>query len=242
MNSASRHEFEAAPPYDLEYILERDGHFLEELARPGIVLTRERLSEIEDATGEDLASVVEEAEAEGIPWPSAETGMAVVEGGHIERHIENERSDEEFALAVISGGGGAFNNFSVHLQSLPIRPEEARSPGELFRLHPSMLEVTYGTKPYLWRAHMVAKDFMEALHHEVAVIGQGGMSDWKQRVTQGAVDPEHNPRDAALLRGSRIAYVLLSNLMRTDDLELQYRLLGMDNAPEITDPERELWT
>lgn len=236
------HEFEATRPHNLEYVLERDGALLEELARPGAVLTRERLAEIESAMGVSLLDAVDQAEASGIPWPDERTGMRVVAGGHVERHIENEQSDREFAQAVMAEGGRAFNNFSALLHAVPIRPEADESPSAFFAAHPSMLDVTYGTKPYLWRSHAIAKDFMEALQHEVAVVGEGGMSNWKDRIIQGMADPEGNPHDAAVLRASRIAYVLFINLMRSDDPELQYEWLGMGGAAEITDPEEELWT
>jgi hypothetical protein len=242
MNYAFRHEFEAPLPPSLEVVLERDGELLEALAQPGRVLTKERLAAIEAAAGESLLPAVEEAEAAGLRWPDEATGMGVVSGGHIERHAEDEDSDEEFARAVMAAGGRAFNNFSAHLQSLPVQPAEGQAPAELFAAHPSMMTVIYGSKPYLWRAHLLVPDFMTALQYEAAAAEQGGMATWQDRVIQGAVDPEQHPHDAALLRASRIAYVLLTNLMRTDDLKLQYEWLAMGEAPEITDPERELWT
>jgi hypothetical protein len=53
-----------------------------------------------------------------------------------------------------------------------------------------------------------------------------------------------NPDKAALLHGSRIAYVLLARLMRRDDRKIQSAMLRFptDAVSEITDPIVELRT
>lgn len=233
---------ENPPPASLEHILRRHEDELTLLAQPGHPLKRERLATI----APHLLKVVDEAEANGIGWPDEESIVPIKSGAHLAEYVDvnPEEADRLFMLEVLAGitdqsKQRGFNNFPVILAMLPQRPREGES-AESLRKNYSMRP--YSTKPYLWRAHMLKPEFMEAVQKATAACN--GPTGWGEAMVQGALEPEEYPYDAALLRASRLGYKLLANLIRSDDKKRQWEWLGLDpsTASEIDDPEAELWT
>lgn len=231
----------------LERLLRRDKHELKLLAEPDCPLTRDRLRDINEL----FLEVVDEADHAGIGWPDETSAVAIPSEGIVTRLIATEQlqADWRFTAEIIAEesevidgtvGRVGFNNFPALLRSRPIRPQEGESIGDFMANNPSA--ALYGSKPYLWRAYMLKPDFMEALNAEV--VRHGGPHGWNAALLRAAADPEHHPQDVALLRASRLAYVMITNLMRADDLERQYDWLGFESehTPTITDPDVELWT
>ena len=238
---------ERPDPLSLERLLRRDEHELTLLAEPGRPLTRERLRDINEL----LLEAADEAEHAGIGWPDEASAVSIGDEGVIARLIstEQQQADWRFTAEIMAEESEmvddtirrvGFNNFPALLRSRPVRPREGESIGDFMANNPSA--ALYGSKPYLWRAYMLKPDFMEALSTEV--VRHGGPHGWNAALLRAAADPEHYPQDVALLRASRLAYVMIANLMRTDDLERQYDWLSSksEHVPTITDPEVELWT
>ena len=238
---------ERPEPLSLERLLRRDEHELKSLAEPGRPLTRDRLRDINEL----LLEVADDADRVGIGWPDETSVISVANEGVVARLIATEQlqADWRFTAEILAEeseviddtvGRVGFNNFPALLRSRPVRPQEGETIGDFMASNPS--EALYGSKPYLWRAHMLKPDFMEALNAEV--VRHGGPHGWNAALLRAAADPEHHPQDVALLRASRLAYVMLANLMRVDDLERQYDWLGFESEhiPTITDPDVELWT
>jgi hypothetical protein len=229
---------ETPPPSSLEYVLRRHEDELTLLAEPGKPLTRERLS----AIAPHLLEVVDTAEAEGIRWPDDETAVHIQSGAHLATYVDvgSEEADQLFMFEVLAGlrdkKKRGFNNLPVILSMLPRRPSEDENRTDYLRKKDS-----YSIKPYLWRAHMLNPEFMEALQE--AVAAKGGTASWSEAMFQGAVEAEDYPHDAALLRASRLGYKLLANLMRSDDRQRQDEWLGHYPVTKavISDPEQELW-
>lgn len=229
-----------------EVLLEHHSARLEVIAAPNTPLTSRRLQDI----NHPYVDVFAEAEASEIGWPDENSSVTFPSGSKVENYyaVSPEKADELFVTKIIHerseapGQFRGYNNFPLILKAEPCRPSPEKSFMDLYRINPS--DAVYGTKPYLWRAYILEPDFMLALHEQVTRVEKAGISDWREILLRGASSPESFPSDAALLRASRIAYLFLTNLMRTDDLKRQNIWTGMptESARLITDPHAELWT
>lgn len=226
----------------LEELLEQHESLLTHLAQPDHPLTLSRLRG--HVAGAE--AIVREAEAEGIAWPTGESAVpSRLASPHREYFVSDaERSDAHFAYGVIEGqrsreGYAGFNNFPALLRSKPYKPEGREDFRQVMALDPA--SALYGSKPYLLRAYMIAPEFMSALQESVK--GCGGTSTWGEAMIRGGLEPDVYPEDAVLLRSSRLAYGLLANLIRTDDLQRQAQWLGFGKSHQvIDDTHHELWT
>ena len=240
-------EFESQPQLSLEAILLRDREQLETFARPGVPLTYERMLQdsFEFSPALDATSLSEQAHDLGVYWPGESTAVHTVEG--LVYAFAGKHADMMFAHEAsknLSKDKGAridtFNNFPF-LLSADVDLEETLENGVL-QSGQQMADFDagtnkmYGRAPYLVRAHILASDFMQALKLEVEDCR--GIEAWTQRVAEGIVNEScYKP----LLTGSRIAYVMMANLMRVDDLQIRQRRYGRPvDAGYITDPVAEL--
>ena len=235
-----RREHSRAPR--LEQILRREEARLTVLAQPGHPLTPERLGSRVPGSRAILA----EAAETGLEWPDRRTAVPVHIGARSREYFvhDSHKADSHFALEAMQGrnhgrGQRGFNNFSALLRSQPYKPHGREDFSKAMMADPAA--ALYGSKPYLLRAYLVAPEFMDSLR--TTVKGLHGYSDWNETIIRGGMEPDEYPADAAVLRASRLAYGLLSNLMRTDDLRLQSEWLGFGSTQQlISDPEIELWT
>ena len=225
----------------LEKIIARDELLLTRLAAPGHPLTPERIS----GRVPNAKDIVEYADSSGIDWPTHDSTVSRIRPKMRDYFVPDATlADSHFVYEAIRGrrgtpGARGFNNFSAILRSAPYKPEGREDFQRVMQKNPS--EALYGSKPYLLRAYLLAPEFMSSL--QKAVSECGGSSDWHEALMRGGLEADLYPQDAALTRGSRLAYGLLANLMRTDDIQRQSEWLGFSgNAPLITDPETELWT
>lgn len=228
---------------ELEEVLARNECLLTSLAEPGHPLTEQRLVK----RLPEAPALIEQAKQEGLDWPTAETSVPVLVGARSRRYFDTDpiHADSQFALEVMAGQtyeeeGRGFNNFPVILWSKPFRPEGVADFMQRMAVNPA--QATYESKPYLLRAYELVPDFMGALQRSVASYGT--LSKWNNALERGGIEPEDYPADAVLLRSSRLAYGLLMNLMRTDDLKRQADWCGLDGARAqlIENPETELRT
>ena len=228
---------------ELEEALARHEGLLTLLAEPGHALTEQRLLKRISAS----ASILELARGDGLEWPTADTAVPTHLDARSRRYFDDDpfQADSHFALEVMAGQtyleeGRGFNNFPVILWSEPFRPEGVADFMQRMAKNPA--QATYESKPYLLRAHALMPEFMGALQRSVASYGT--LAKWNNALERGGIEPEEYPADAVLLRSSRLAYGLLANLMRTDDLQRQAAWCGLDasRAPLIEDPETELRT
>ena len=226
----------------LEQILSRQEAQLAYLAQPGHPLTSDRLRGRVHLAREIIA----EAEETDIAWPTREMAVPSRIGAKNREYFiaDAGKADTHFALEAIRGrhakqGLRGFNNFSAILRSKPYKPAGRPDFQRAMAADPS--QALYGSKPYLLRAYLMAPEFMSAL--QVAVAQSGGSSEWNDAIIRGGLEPDEHPQDAVLLRSSRLAYGLLTNLMRTDDLKRQSEWLGFGQTHLVIDnPETELWT
>jgi hypothetical protein len=190
-------------------------------------------------------AIVAHAQACGIDWPTHDSVVPVRLGSSSRRFFLGDAhlSDTHFVDEARHGHNDrklerGFNNFCAIIGAKPFKPESAAEIQQAARrIGPAF----FASKPYLLRAHLLAPEFMGGLQQ--AVEQCGGMSEWTEAIIQGGLAPDVFPQHAALLRSSRLAYGLLTNLMRTDDLQRQSEWLGFGpNAPLIDDAEKELWT
>lgn len=239
----SPENYEHVGRLSLEAQLRQDEDSLRLLVESTGALTADRVR----ASVENADELLRAAIAEGIGWPDEDSAVPLPEGAFTEKlkQLSPDEADMLFASTALGGTaayeGRGFNNFVIVIGSRPAVPEQGESFNEFFmRLSAGAL---YGSKPYLWRAHMLQPELMRALQQEIG-LEKGSISRWESALERGASKPEVFPRDAALLRSSRLSYMLLSQLMRQDDLALQMDWLGMsrEGASMITDPEVELWT
>ena len=227
---------------DLEQLLQQHEQLLTHLAQPDHPLTLSRLK----GNVAFARTLVAEAEVEGIAWPTQDTAVpSRLESRHREYFVADaERSDAHFAYGVIEGqraraGFEGFNNFPALLRSKPYKPEGVDDFRQVMALDPA--SALYGSKPYLLRAYMIAPEFMAALQESVE--GRRGASKWSEAMIRGGLEPDIYPEDAVLLRSSRLAYGLLTNLIRTDDLQRQSEWIGFGKRQQvIDDTHHELWT
>lgn len=226
----------------LEQIIYRDEPQLTRLATPGHPLTPERMS----GRVPNAKNIVEYAVSSGIDWPNRGSTVPSRISPKMRGYFVPDAAlaDSHFVYEAIRGRRGAkgargFNNFSAILRSAPYKPEGREDLQRAMQRNPS--DALYGSKPYLLRAYLLAPEFMSSLQQAVAECG--GSSEWHEALMRGGLESDIYPQDAALTRGSRLAYGLLTNLMRTDDLKRQSEWFGFDrSSPAITDPELELWT
>jgi hypothetical protein len=198
--------------------------YLYEMAQPGRPLTRDRLMQLDP----QLIEVADRMETEGIGWPDDETVFHDV--------LPEDFDDFAFGRRLVERGR-AYNNFPAILRAEPSTPNENENMVE-FMNRTKFFQ--YASKPYLVRAHAIQPEFMGAL--QSLMDHQGSADDWAASLYDAVTHEYPDPDDRILLRASRIAYQLLINLMRSDDLQTQGRLLTMTARHEITDPIVELWT
>lgn len=233
----------------LDEIMQADAYRMKLLTHSMLPLTIGRLARI-DPSFADRAEAVAESET---LWPdetSAASRPPFLEQMH---PLVGEEADLSFIIPILNAEDEVaadeqdddwtkgYNNFPIILKASQRRasPEATR---EYFEAG-DMLGLTYGTKPYLERAYAVAPDFMEALQQATEQLG--GMEEWKQAMKEGYISYDSDTDKSAIaLRASRMAYVLLTRLMRRDDLAIQKRLLGFPGAqaPLIDSPANELAT
>lgn len=194
------------------------------LAQPGRPLTPERLIEIDPS----LLVVSSNMDAQGIGWPSSDNVFHDV--------LPEDFDDTSFGLRIVNEKY-AYNNFPAILATYPNRPFKGE---ELLEFMNRTANYQYATKPYVARAHALQPDFMGALQSRMADMQS--LSDWQASVFCAVNEDHPDPDDRILLRASRLAYQLLINLMRKDDLQIQSRLITLSMQQEITDPTKELWT
>lgn len=197
---------------------------LSDLAQPGRPLTRERLHQIDPA----LETTVDSMESKGIGWPDDDTVFHDV--------LPEDFDDHAFGRRLFDSRS-AYNNFPAILSAAPALPNEGEA-GIDFMSRTRLYQ--YATKPYLIRAHELLPDFMGTLQRTMEQ--QYPMEEWTASLQRAVLDEHPDPDDELLLRASRLAYQLLINLMRKDDLQIQAHLMTMSLQREITDPVVELWT
>lgn len=226
----------------LDRILARQEHLLTSLATPGHPLTPERLR----GKVPGVKQLVDHATENDIDWPTHDFVVPPRIGSNFRQYFISDaaQADAHFVYEAIDGRRGrgihrGFNNYPAILRAVPYKPEGREDFQRVMSRNPSA--ALYGSKPYLLRAYMIAPEFMASLQQ--AVDKCGGSSEWNDALMRGGLEADIYPQDAALVRGSRLAYGLLTNLMRTDDLQRQSRWLGFGETKHvITDPEVELWT
>src|SRR5690606_12870537 len=113
-------------------------------------------------------------------------------------------------------GGQAYNNFPAILSVKPNRPSEGEN---LVNFMTRVQLFQYATKPYLARAHALAPVFMDALQRRMSELPERSL--WEKSLFRAVSEEHADSEDRILLRGSRLAYQLLINLMRSDDLATQ---------------------
>jgi hypothetical protein len=216
------HETMSATPSLAETLLHPHLH---DFAQPGRPLTRERLHQIDPK----LEAAVDSMESKGVGWPDDETVFHDV--------LPEDFDDYAFGRRLVESNM-AYNNYPAILSAAPALPNEGENSFDFLnrtRLY------HYATKPYLIRAHELMPDFMGALQHTLEQR-QFPMEEWRASLQRAVLDDHPDPDDQLLLRASRLAYQLLINLMRKDDLQTQARIMTMSSQSDITDPIVELWT
>lgn len=247
-----------SPFAELADALKTDAYRLKLLTASTSPLTIEKLARLDPAAA-DRAELLDMS---GIGWPDAETAALRPEFASTFTPLLDGDADLAFIVPILraeqesakedqsdkhkpaqdddQGWAQGYNNFPILLkakqwQASPAVLRERMAAGD-------MLGLTYGTKPYLERAYAVAPEFMQALQRSIEAVG--GMDAWKHAVATGYVEYDEASDNANLLTASRIAFVLLARLMRSDDLQIQKRLLGFPDptAPLIKNPANELAT
>jgi hypothetical protein len=196
-----------------------------ELAQPGRPLTRERLHQIDPK----LEVTIDSMERKGIGWPDDDTVFHDV--------LPEDFDDHAFGRRLVESNM-AYNNYPGILSAAPALPDDGENSFDFLnrtRLY------QYATKPYLIRAHELLPDFMGTLQRTIEQR-QYPMEEWRASLQRAVLDEHPDPDDQLLLRASRLAYQLLINLMRKDDLQTQAHIMTMSSQRDITDPVVELWT
>lgn len=225
----------------LEQALERHQQTLAYFAEVGRPLTPERIA----GRVPQARRLVAQANELDLAWPDRDTAVPVSPSVRFRSYFvrDSEKADYNFSHEVFQGvttrkTQRGFNNFYALLANEPFRPDIDGNQGSRTT---SLMALHYAARPYLHRAYVLQPDFMTALQKEVAA--RGGMEEWQYAMVNGGYDPEDNPRDAVLLRGSRLAYGLFANLMRTDDTQREHRWFGRpEGSHVIRDPETELYS
>lgn len=217
----------------LEVALTRYRAELETLATPGAVLTREAIEEGFPL----LQEAVDRADELSVGWPSDGDMVRTRQGSNVDT-LTGEGADVNFVTPLMDDRS-AYNNFPELLRAKPQLPEKGESFNDFITRTGNN---PYTSVPALMRAHLLMPEFMGALQQ--AVETRGGNVSWKEALIAGTMNPETNTDEVVLLTSSRLAYVLLTNLMTVNDKKIQYYNLGLDGstAPLVTDPEKELWT
>lgn len=197
---------------------------LEALATPGRPLTIDRLRHIDP----ELAEIGEAMSRTDINWPDDETVFHDV--------LPEDFDDRAFGEHLVRDRAH-YNNFPAILASEPSRPEEGEDMiTYMFRTKLFM----YATKPYVARAHALQPEFMGAFQRMMAE--KSSMKEWTNSIYMATTEEYPDPEDQIMLRASRLAYQLMINLMRKDDLQIQAAILTTKPQHEITDPVVELRT
>jgi hypothetical protein len=197
---------------------------LEQLATPGRPLTIDRLQHIDP----DLAEIAEDMSQTDISWPDDESVFHDV--------LPEDFDDKAFGSHLVRDHAH-YNNFPAILAAEPSRPEEGEDMiTYMFRTRLFM----YATKPYVARAHALQPEFMGAFRRMMAE--KSSMKEWSNSIYMATTEAYPDPEDQILLRASRLAYQLMINLMRKDDLQIQANILTTSLHNEITDPVVELRT
>lgn len=197
---------------------------LSDLATPGRPLTPERLLEIDPS----LLKVVAQMDDDGFSWPDDATVFHDV--------LPEDFDDYAFGSKLVMAGR-AYNNFPAVLSVNPSVPNEDEN---LISFMTRTKYFQYASKPYLARAHALEPEFMGALQRRMDTIGSA--EEWQHSLYRAVTEEHPDPEDKILLRASRMAYQLLINLMRKDDLKTQAKRLLSSSQAEITDAVQELWT
>lgn len=238
----------------LEMILHADAYRLKQLTGSTEPLTVERLTRIDP----DLADTAENLADSDIKWP--DEASAVLRAPHDARLqlLTGEDADMAFIVPIIATDmddeilalyqkkskeddwAKGYNNFFLnigtkHQTASPEATQEFLKGGD-------MLGLTYGTKPYVERAHALLPEFMDALQHATKM--NGGMEQWNDAMVEGYLEDGENTEKAVLLKASRMAYVLLARLLRQDDAVIQKAMLGfsLEGTALIKNPAAELRT
>ncbi|MDQ5932672.1 MAG: hypothetical protein QG649_757 [Patescibacteria group bacterium] len=223
LNSDSYEEL--IEPRDVTLAEALSDHRLNDFATPGRALTRHRLMQIDP----ELCEIADQMEEQGIGWPDDESAV-----GH--DVIPEDFDDYTFGSKLVYGGQ-AYNNFPAILSVKPNRPSEGEN---LVNFMTRVQLFQDATKPYLARAHALAPVFMDALQRRMSELPERSL--WEKSLFRVVSEEHADSEDRILLRGSRLAYQLLINLMRADDLATQATIVGTTTGKSITDPVEELWT
>lgn len=200
-----------------------DSH-LEDLAMPGRPLTIDRLRHISPAyaeIGEAMSQTI-------IGWPDDETVFHDV--------LPEDYDDQAFGKGLVDNRA-CYNNFPAILAAEPSQPKEGEDM-MAYMLRTKLY--MYASKPYLARAHALQPEFMGAFQRTMAE--RSSMNAWVSSLYMAVTEEYPDPEDQVLLRASRLAYQLMVNLMRKDDLQIQAKIMTTSMHREITDPVVELRT
>jgi hypothetical protein len=239
-------EFEPQQQLSLEAILLRDREQLETFARPCVPITYERMlkDSFEFNPGLDAEDISQKAHNLGVLWPGESTAVRT-ENGFL-NFLSGDDADTIFAQEALkffishNNKDDTFNNFPILIRS-NVDLNEKVTNGTLAADQQMLdfqsgIDAIYARAPYLIRARILAPEFMSALQQEVSECVSPIM--WSERIIEGL---DEGSKHKSLLTGSRIAYALLANVMRVDDLQIRQKRYGRPvNAPYISDPIAEL--
>ncbi len=197
---------------------------LEDLAMPGRPLTVDRLQHIDPM----FAEIAESMNQTDVGWPDDETVFHDV--------LPEDYDDQAFGRALVQNRA-CYNNFPAILAAEPSLPKDDEDM-MTYMLRTKLY--MYASKPYLVRAHALQPEFMGAFQRTMAE--RSSMNAWVNSLYMAVTEEHPDPEDQVLLRASRLAYQLLINLMRKDDLQIQAKLMTTSMQREITDPVVELRT
>ena len=224
----------------LAEILQKQGELLEQIvADQDTPLTLKELPHVRQ--GAKLSWTVFDSKevARLVGWPTRHTWA----GKPSVRFDSGDVGDMEFfekAVEKTEAKDGEFyglNNFWAILHTRPYA-FDGKPPA-------STLQMAYAPMPALIRAWAAFPEFMEALQCDLSEVGV--MYQMHDVLTEQIEEEEPH-----VLRASRLAYGLLSRLIRGDDPEMQSKLqdsMFPDAPPHrinrhfapLTDPSRELW-
>lgn len=241
MSQEQERSAEAPSPPSLAEILQKQGELLEHIAEDQSAPLR-------------LKELPHVKAGVKLPWTDFESDEVARLVGWPTRHTWAGEPSIQFD----SGDSGDIEFFEKTVEPPRIDPDT----GELYGLNnlwailhmrpyafdgkppKSMLEASYSPMPVLIRAWTAFPEFMDALQRDLTEVRvmYKSLSE-KEKVV--AEEPH-------LLRGSRLAYGLMTRLIHKDDPTMQGKLqesrfpASVGTAPEkhyhtVTDPSRELW-
>ena len=246
MNTPGSEYGETLASNELTEILKRNARRYEALSRAGTALTEERLAEIGlNASGD----IIEKSLDAGVSWPDEESAVRLASDSDILAMLNDKKAaqnDRYFAHLVArqapegAGQTQGLNNFCALLWVNPFFPREDDTFHDLIASSISFADVTHGTKPYLLRAQLLVPELMDSMRTTMRRPENYGIDNWRHAIARGVSSPE-SETSQAILTGSRLAFLIMANLMRRDDRFIQDQLLkGSAAAQEITDPIIEL--